>query len=106
MDSTGRSLVSTTSSMIVEDIINDLGDPQDMYAGGCTGAHNCTRMFCTKPFPSQLEMYNKFISQREALHKQVSGLDISEEAGSGGSQHKKNKKVDPANPKRSKSYGT
>mmetsp|Transcript_17079 Transcript_17079/g.26423 ORF Transcript_17079/g.26423 Transcript_17079/m.26423 type:complete len:202 (+) Transcript_17079:735-1340(+) len=69
MDSTGSSLVSTTSSMIVEDIINDVGDPEDYYAGGCVGCHNCTKMFCSKPFPSQLEMYNKFISQREALHK-------------------------------------
>jgi len=47
MDSTGSSLMSTTSSMQIEDIIADMGDPYDDYSGSCLAAHNCSQMFCT-----------------------------------------------------------
>ena len=77
MDSTGSSLMSTTSSMQIEDIIADMGDPYDDYSGSCLAAHNCSQMFCTQPYPSQQAMYDQFLKSKDMQVEVIQ--DIKEE---------------------------
>ena len=48
MDSTGSSLLSTTTSMLVEDIIRDFGEPEDYSHKHCVTLHNSFAMCCIK----------------------------------------------------------
>jgi palmitoyltransferase len=57
MDSTGSSLLSTTTSVMAEDIIRDYGDPIDYSDRRCELIHNTYSMLCKKQFPDQAELY-------------------------------------------------
>lgn len=67
MDSTGSSILSATTSVMVEDIIRDMGDPEDHSERSCEVLHNIFSMYCTKPFPNQQEMYDRFVQNKYGL---------------------------------------
>jgi palmitoyltransferase ZDHHC13/17 len=51
-DSTGSSILSTTTSVIANDIIHDYGDAEDYEERCCEIAFNCFDMCCINKFPS------------------------------------------------------
>ena len=52
-DSTGSSLLSTTTSVLAEDIIHDFGDAPDYSMKRCECLYNSCYMCCNKNIPDQ-----------------------------------------------------
>lgn len=65
VDSTGSSLMSTTTSLAAEDLIREMGAPTD-YSDRCLPCiHNQLEMGCSKKAPAQMEIYDALVRNKE-----------------------------------------
>eukprot|EP00355_Strombidium_rassoulzadegani_P005874 CAMPEP_0168614200 /NCGR_PEP_ID=MMETSP0449_2-20121227/3850_1 /TAXON_ID=1082188 /ORGANISM="Strombidium rassoulzadegani, Strain ras09" /LENGTH=201 /DNA_ID=CAMNT_0008654869 /DNA_START=8 /DNA_END=613 /DNA_ORIENTATION=- len=82
MDSTGSSMLSTTTSRMVEDIIREYGEPKDNSLSRCETILNIYQMCCVSKVPDQEQMYFDFLRNKEGM-KDIAlsindGFDIEE----------------------------
>lgn len=65
-DSTGSSLLSTTTTVIANDIIHEYGDAMDYSENKCAMMYNIVDMCWINKFPSQKEMYFEMLKNKHS----------------------------------------
>jgi hypothetical protein len=68
MDSKASSILSTTTSLMVEDLIHEYGDPRDFSDSKCETILNIKAMLCSKDIPDQEALYQAFLNGKEGMN--------------------------------------
>jgi hypothetical protein len=68
-DSTGSSLLSSTTSFLAEDIIREMGAPNDHSERCCTCVLNHRDMCCDRAHPDQVEIYKALKQNKDGVSR-------------------------------------